>query len=333
MLCGLSVAPVRAAGETAAAHPEGLRASSCGHCEPTGRSVAPPDDRLREARLSQHRHCERSEAIQNAPRGSSSGLLRRCAPRNDGAARTRLLRTGSIKHKRIGTHSSRLSPQLSHNATVFSRALSFGTSLERIAPESLTLLHFRIRSRNMSRQLFSQALDGVRNRQLRPRAASNFLKISNAPSRIRIERESMGFHHFIRHSGARRSREPGIHSSTNSAARWIPGPRLKGASRNDGGRGGHPTPVRMSLCSCESTLSLQGRVRAHSIIVPYYCVLATRGGVAVVMNVVASNSAGPSGVGTLIQNGTRMRVPASGANAISMLRWAARYLITGRSGM
>ena len=64
-----------------------------------------------------------------------------------------------------------------------------------------------------------------------------------------------------------------------------------------------------------------------------YCVFATRGGVAVVMNWVASSIAVPSGVGITIRNGTRMRVPATGAKAISMLRWAARYLITGRSGI
>jgi hypothetical protein len=64
-----------------------------------------------------------------------------------------------------------------------------------------------------------------------------------------------------------------------------------------------------------------------------YCVFATLGGWALVMKDVASSMAGPSGVGTFSQNGTRMRVPAIGANATSMLRWAARYLITGRSGM
>ena len=62
-------------------------------------------------------------------------------------------------------------------------------------------------------------------------------------------------------------------------------------------------------------------------------VFATRGGEAVVTKLVASSIAGPSGVGIFIQNGTRMRVPATGANAISMLRWAVRYLITGRSGI
>jgi hypothetical protein len=51
-----------------------------------------------------------------------------------------------------------------------------------------------------------------------------------------------------------------------------------------------------------------------------YCVFATRGGVACVTNCVASIIAVPSGVGTTKRNGTRMRVPASGAKAISMLR-------------
>jgi hypothetical protein len=64
-----------------------------------------------------------------------------------------------------------------------------------------------------------------------------------------------------------------------------------------------------------------------------YCVFATFGGWALVMKDVASSMAGPSGVGTFSQNGTRTRVPAIGANATSILRWAARYLITGRSGM
>src|SRR6185436_15132341 len=63
-----------------------------------------------------------------------------------------------------------------------------------------------------------------------------------------------------------------------------------------------------------------------------YCVFATFGGWADVKKLVASSIAGPSGVGTFSQNGTRIRVPATGAKAISMLRWAARYLITGRSG-
>jgi hypothetical protein len=64
-----------------------------------------------------------------------------------------------------------------------------------------------------------------------------------------------------------------------------------------------------------------------------YCVFATRGGVAWVLNWVASSTAVPSGVGMVMRNGTTMRVPAIGAKAISMLRWAVRYLITARSGM
>lgn len=62
-------------------------------------------------------------------------------------------------------------------------------------------------------------------------------------------------------------------------------------------------------------------------------VFATRGGIADVTNDVASSIAKPSGVGMLIRNGTRMRVPAIGTKAISMRRSVARYLMTGRSGM
>src|SRR5258705_11959110 len=64
-----------------------------------------------------------------------------------------------------------------------------------------------------------------------------------------------------------------------------------------------------------------------------HCVLATRGGVAWVMNWVASSVAGSSGVGILIQEGTRIRVPPTGTKGISVLRWAAGSLVTGRSAM
>src|SRR6188472_2880672 len=64
-----------------------------------------------------------------------------------------------------------------------------------------------------------------------------------------------------------------------------------------------------------------------------HCVFATRGGAAVVTKLVASSIAGPNGVGIVMRNGTRIRVPAIGTKAISMLRWAARCLITGRSGI
>src|SRR5437899_1704154 len=65
----------------------------------------------------------------------------------------------------------------------------------------------------------------------------------------------------------------------------------------------------------------------------YHCVFATLGGAAVVTKLVASSMAGPNGVGMVMRNGTRMRVPAIGTKAISILRWEARYLITGRSGI
>ena len=64
-----------------------------------------------------------------------------------------------------------------------------------------------------------------------------------------------------------------------------------------------------------------------------YCVFATRGGAAVVTKLVASSSAGPSGVGIAMRNGTRIRVPATGTKVISILRWAESHLITGRSGI
>jgi hypothetical protein len=64
-----------------------------------------------------------------------------------------------------------------------------------------------------------------------------------------------------------------------------------------------------------------------------HCVFATRGGVAVVTNCVASSMAWPNGVGSVMRNGTITRVPAIGTKAISMFRWAARYLMIGRSGM
>src|SRR5580692_9952515 len=62
-------------------------------------------------------------------------------------------------------------------------------------------------------------------------------------------------------------------------------------------------------------------------------VLGCTDGVATVRNSVASSTAVPIGVGTVMRNGTRIRVPAIGTKATSMLRWVVRYLITGRSGI
>ncbi len=53
----------------------------------------------------------------------------------------------------VGARSSDL-VQLSHFATLFPLALSFGTTLERIAAESLTLPGVLLRSRNMSRDCY-----------------------------------------------------------------------------------------------------------------------------------------------------------------------------------
>src|SRR5437016_12966981 len=49
-----------------------------------------------------------------------------------------------------------------------------------------------------------------------------------------------------------------------------------------------------------------------------YCVFATLGGAAVVTKLVASRIAGPNGVGMVMRNGTRTRVPAIGTKAISI---------------
>jgi hypothetical protein len=102
---------------------------------------------------------------------------------------------------------------------------------------------------------------------------------------------------------------------------FFPSPAKRGEGRpqRSGGRGGGAS-LQFVFATRGGGASLQ-------------FVFATRGGEATVMNWVASSIARPIGVGIFIQNGTRMRVPAIGANAISMLRWAVRYLITGRSGM
>jgi EAL domain-containing protein (putative c-di-GMP-specific phosphodiesterase class I) len=50
-------------------------------------NLSPVQFRARGRTIPPHRHCERSEAIQNPPR-KDSGLLRRFAPRNDGGLLT-----------------------------------------------------------------------------------------------------------------------------------------------------------------------------------------------------------------------------------------------------
>jgi len=106
-----------------------------------------------------------------------------------------------------------------------------------------------------------------------------------------------------------------------------------GASRSEATGEGLPqqTPLhvlaeRTPHPALRATFSHKGRRERER-----HCVFATC--VACVTNDVASSMAVPSGVGITMRNGTRMRVPTIGAKAISMLRWPARYLITGRSGI
>jgi hypothetical protein len=120
-----------------------------------------------------------------------------------------------------------------------------------------------------------------------------------------------------------------VNRDSRSSSRRTPGPTPRDPSvgQNGGRLLQQLTPVVMGPGSWRAIARWAGTIKSP------HCVLATCGGVAWVMNWVASSMAGPSGVGIFIQNGTRMRVPATGAKAISMLRWAARYLITARSGM
>ncbi|SCB43647.1 hypothetical protein GA0061098_101015 [Bradyrhizobium shewense] len=334
-------------------------------------------------------------ALPPPPLLSSAGLARNCAlgpgdpVRRGGVAKPRgrgvLDAPVKPEHDSGVCGSTQQYPaQLSHFATLFPLVLSFGTTLERIAAESLTPSGVMFRSRNMSRESCWLQLDGVFGRRTSDVSMAQTLKLGTARSRIRIGEESNGFRDLAprharacpghpRSGGARRSwmagtspamtgtagtnlifakttpctvgkwlklldlSYPPLEGSGTSVARpWV---GSHGAQRNVRRRGvispqgqsscGEITPPR-SRCA-RSTLPLQGRVNGTTAAA--YCVFATLGGWAVVMKLVASSMAGPRGVGTFSQNGTRTRVPATGANAISMLRWAARYLITGRSGM
>src|SRR5947209_13054457 len=104
-------------------------------------------------------------------------------------------------------------------------------------------------------------------------------------------------------------RKTGTPVISDNASRDKPGSRLCGA----------PLRKRYALHRVRDT-------------VENHCVLATRGGAAWVTNWVACSMPVPNGVGISSLNGTSTRVPAIGANQASMLRWAARYLTTGRSG-
>jgi hypothetical protein len=196
--------------------------------------------------------------------------------------------------------------------------LSSGTSPERIAPESLTPVLSGFVHRNISRGPIIRgtrsSLDGldkpgkqseILNRTENAESNQKRARVNRIPSHFRIR----GPHPSRRGENAA-PQDEGLPPLSRFSVRG-PGPTLMVRSA--------ATP---RVSNHESHDARTG-----------YCVLATRGGVAWVMNWVASSIAGPSGVGIFIQNGTRMRVPATGAKAISIWRWAARYLITARSGI
>jgi len=240
------------------------------------------------------RHCERSEAIHLAAK-EEDGLLRRFAPRNDG----KTLNSFVVWH-----HLRRFCFTMRR---IRGRGLSSGTSPERIAPESVTRMLSGFVHRNISR---GQLICGTRSSLARldkGRCGGEFLKgCENNESNQKSERVKR----------IQMLVMPGQKREARLRARCPGHPRLKSVAARKAWMAG------TSPAMTENWIGY-----AH------HCVLATRGGVACVMNWVASSMAVPNGVGITIRNGTRMRVPATGAKAISMLRWAARYLITGRSGM
>jgi hypothetical protein len=232
--------------------------------------------------------------------------------------------------------------------------LSSGTSPERIAPESLTPSQCGFVHRNISGRDLMTALDQVCRGPTRQGLGPKSLKLKPAGSRIRSGEESTEI--LSRHSGMVRKRQcaplpPRAKRVAGRGWGWgaVQQPRYQRHARRDPPP---PTPPHRfagggeKKKSCSSfrgdakhrtrNLEIPGMVLAHhpgmTMCAPH-CVFATRGGVACVMNSVACSIAVPSGVGITIRNGTRMRVPATGAKAISMLRWAVRYLITARSGI
>jgi hypothetical protein len=167
------------------------------------------------------------------------------------------------------------------------------------------------------------ALDQALSGSTRQGLAANSLKFWAGRSRIRSGEESSEESRFTSRALSLPSPlrggvgEGGPHGQS----------RLRRAGYGGQARCGHPSP-QPSPARGEGAIELSPGSCAKG-----QFVFATRGGVAVVMNWVASSMAVPSGVGITMRNGTRMRVPTIGANAISILRWPARYLITGRSGM
>ena len=250
--------------------------------------------------------------------------------------------------------------------------LSSGTSPERIAPESLTPSQCGFVHRNISGRALIAALDQVWRGPTRQGFGPESLRLRPTGSRIRSGEESTGIlsrHSGLQTSVVPGwCVSDGALPSPREQSEWR-GPRRAKLALEGWGWGAAqqtrcqrharrdpppPTPPHHARCAreegrrrksfvipgwCVSTRPGISRFRVRCFASPRndeispHCVFATCGGVACVMNSVACSIAVPSGVGITIRNGTRMRVPATGAKAISMLRWAVRYLITARSGM
>ena len=168
-----------------------------------------------------------------------------------------------------------------------------------------------LRSRNISRSQALSTLDQVCREPASGGSTERFLKQDAVRSRIRRAKESTGIRSYLPSPLAGEGGEI-EHSEIEPGEGLFP----------------RRTPHR----ALRATFSRNER-RKEEVACGNQFVFATRGGIACVTNWVASSIASPSGVGITMRNGTRMRVPRTGANAISMLRAAARYLITGRSGM
>ena len=189
-------------------------------------------------------------------------------------------------------------PNLFHSATAMRRGLRSGTSLERNAPESVTPTVTRYVHRNISRW---RHRGGTRSSLKRLHKQRCWGEIVKGRSRIRSGQESRRFILVaVVPAGCRRPAHAG-----RGCVCWTQFP-------------------------AKTTAERERRPQAESLT---QFVFATLGGAAVVMNDVASSIAGPNGVGMVMRNGTRTRVPAIGTNAISIRRSVARYLITGRSGI
>jgi len=203
-------------------------------------------------------------------------------------------------------------PNLFHSATAMRRGLRSGTSLERNAPESVTPTVTRYVHRNISRWRHRGDTRSSLKRLHKQRGRGEIVK---GRSRIRSGQESRRFIVVaVVPAGCRRPCE------THNHRRPLVAPAATPSHSKLHGRG-------VWVPAFAGTTAERERRRKPQF------VFATLGGAAVVMNDVASSIAWPNGVGMVMRNGTRTRVPAIGTNAISIRRSVARYLMTGRSGI